>query len=206
MNDFGWLWWPNDIWGTMEPKASWNLSYRWGKTPKKKISPRKLVPTGDQTQAHCMTGVHATACSTVIDRCLVLCLSVNCFGTHLAHTFQKEKSPGDYFMQQWARHLGELTREFRNCEALVPQNCMLHTFHQFWHHQGWMATMVFIVHFGLAFIELPTPSYDHTVTHNVGFIHMAQLAVDLCWRLLMSVQKSDNCMSLTVGGRQYQCS
>ena len=35
MNDDGWLWWPNDIWGPWRPKASWHLSYRWGKTPKK---------------------------------------------------------------------------------------------------------------------------------------------------------------------------
>ena len=31
----GWLWWPNDIQGPCRPKAFWNLSYRWGKTPKK---------------------------------------------------------------------------------------------------------------------------------------------------------------------------
>ena len=32
-----------------------------------KTSPRKLVPTGDRTQAHCMTGAHATACPTAVD-------------------------------------------------------------------------------------------------------------------------------------------
>ena len=31
----GWLWRPNDIRGPCGPKASWHLSYRWGKTPKK---------------------------------------------------------------------------------------------------------------------------------------------------------------------------
>ena len=34
MNDYGW-WWPNDIRGPWDPKASWHLSYRWGKTLKK---------------------------------------------------------------------------------------------------------------------------------------------------------------------------
>ena len=65
--------------------------------------------------------------------------------------------------------------------------------------------MVFFVHIGLAFSELPAPSSDHTVTHNVGLIHVAQLAVELCWRLLLSVQKSDNYTNLAVGRRQYQC-
>ena len=82
----------------------------------------------------------------------------------------------------------------------------MHTFHQFWRHQGWSATTVFPVHIGLAFSELPSPSSDHTVTHNVGSIHVAQLTVDLCWKLLLSLQKSDNCKNLAVGRRQYQCS
>ena len=30
----GWLWCPDDIRGPCGPKASWHLSYRWGKTPK----------------------------------------------------------------------------------------------------------------------------------------------------------------------------
>ena len=65
---------------------------------------------------------------------------------------------------------------------------------------------VFVVHIGSAFGELPTPSSDHTVAHNVRSMHVAQLEVDLCWRLLLSVQKSDNCTNLSVGGRQYRCS
>ena len=35
MNNYGWLWWPNDFRGPWGLKASWHLSYRWGKTPKK---------------------------------------------------------------------------------------------------------------------------------------------------------------------------
>ena len=31
----GWLWRPHDIRGPCRRKASWHLSYRWGKTPKK---------------------------------------------------------------------------------------------------------------------------------------------------------------------------
>ena len=34
-NKKGWLWRPNDILGPCGPQASWHLSYRWGKTPKK---------------------------------------------------------------------------------------------------------------------------------------------------------------------------
>ena len=30
-------------------------------------APRKLIPTGDRTWARCVTGVHATACSTAVD-------------------------------------------------------------------------------------------------------------------------------------------
>ena len=32
-----------------------------------KSSPRKLVPTGDRTRARCVTGAHATTCSTAVD-------------------------------------------------------------------------------------------------------------------------------------------
>ena len=31
----GWIWRPNDIRSPYGPKASWHVSYRWGKTPKK---------------------------------------------------------------------------------------------------------------------------------------------------------------------------
>ena len=61
----GWLWRPNDTRGHCRPKASWHLSYRWGKTPKKS-SPRKLVPTGNRTWARWVICVHATAYSTVV--------------------------------------------------------------------------------------------------------------------------------------------
>ena len=52
---------------------------------------------------------------------------------------------GDDFVQQWARQMVQLTRVFRNSEALVLQNCLPNIFHKFWHHQGRSATMVFIV-------------------------------------------------------------
>ena len=45
MNDDGWFRWPNDIRGPCGPKASWHLSYRWGKTPKKP-HPRNLSRPG----------------------------------------------------------------------------------------------------------------------------------------------------------------
>ena len=35
MNDYGELWWPNDIQGSSGPKTSWHLPYMWGKSPKK---------------------------------------------------------------------------------------------------------------------------------------------------------------------------
>ena len=37
-----------------------------GEKPRK-ISPRKLVPTGDRTRARWVIGVHAAACSTAVD-------------------------------------------------------------------------------------------------------------------------------------------
>ena len=45
--------------------------------PRKKTSPRKLVPTGDRTQACCMTSAHATICSTAVDLLLGAVL-LNC--------------------------------------------------------------------------------------------------------------------------------
>ena len=38
-----------------------------GEEKPQKTSPRKLVPTGDQTRARYMTGVHATAWPTAVD-------------------------------------------------------------------------------------------------------------------------------------------
>ena len=35
--------------------------------PRKKTSPRKLVPTGERTRARCVTSAHATTCSTAVD-------------------------------------------------------------------------------------------------------------------------------------------
>ena len=67
-------WWlrrSNDIRGPRGPKVSWNLSYRWGKTPKKPRSPRKLVPTGDRTRARCVISARATTCSTAMDYLIV---------------------------------------------------------------------------------------------------------------------------------------
>ena len=43
--------------------------------PGKSIT-QKLVPTGDRTQARCMTGEHATTCPTAVDRCDTSHLSV----------------------------------------------------------------------------------------------------------------------------------
>ena len=38
-----------------------------GEKKLRKTSPRKLLPTGDRTWARCVTGAHATACSTAVD-------------------------------------------------------------------------------------------------------------------------------------------
>ena len=38
-----------------------------GEEKPRKTSPRKLVPTGDRTRAHCVTSAHATTCSTAVD-------------------------------------------------------------------------------------------------------------------------------------------
>ena len=38
-----------------------------GEEKPRKTSPRELVPTRDRTRARCMTGAHATTCSTAVD-------------------------------------------------------------------------------------------------------------------------------------------
>ena len=38
-----------------------------GEEKHRKTSHRKLVPTGDRTRAHCVTGAHATAWPTAVD-------------------------------------------------------------------------------------------------------------------------------------------
>ena len=39
-----------------------------GEDNPEKTSPRKLVPTGDRTRARCVTGAHATALPTAVDK------------------------------------------------------------------------------------------------------------------------------------------
>ena len=48
------------------PMVLTRLNGQVRKNPKK-TPPRKLVPTGDRTCGRCVTGVHATACSTAMD-------------------------------------------------------------------------------------------------------------------------------------------
>ena len=45
--------------------------------PRRKISPRKPVPTGDRTRVRCVTNAHATTCSTAVDRKYYNTLSKN---------------------------------------------------------------------------------------------------------------------------------
>ena len=60
VNKKGWLLSPNDIRGPWGPKASWHLSYRWGKTSKKPHAGNLSRPGIAAWQ---VPG-HATACST----------------------------------------------------------------------------------------------------------------------------------------------
>ena len=39
-----------------------------GEENPEKTSQRKAIPTGDRIRTHCVTGSHATACSTAIDQ------------------------------------------------------------------------------------------------------------------------------------------
>ena len=66
VNMKGWLWRPDDIRGPCGPKASWHYLTCEGK--KTKSSPRKPVPTGNRTRARCVTGAHATAYPTAVDK------------------------------------------------------------------------------------------------------------------------------------------
>ena len=61
-----WLWRPNDILGPGGPKASWHLSYRWGRISKKP-HPGNLSRPGIEPGFPCGTGAHATACPTAVD-------------------------------------------------------------------------------------------------------------------------------------------
>ena len=91
VNMKGWLWRPNVIRGLWATKASWHLSYRWGKNTRK-YHTQETCPVQDRTRSRCVTGAHATACSTAVDygdtqlnfsfswTCWLLktCSSINC--------------------------------------------------------------------------------------------------------------------------------
>ena len=71
----GWLWGPNDIRGPCGPKASWHLSYRWGEIPKKNLT-QKTCPDQGSNRGRCVTGAHATACSTAVEIYIYICVYV----------------------------------------------------------------------------------------------------------------------------------
>ena len=60
-----------DLWGLKLPDICLT-----DKEKPEKISPRKVVQTGDRTWAHCMTGAHATASPTAVDDFFVCYQSV----------------------------------------------------------------------------------------------------------------------------------
>ena len=62
----GWLWRQNYIRGPGGPKLR-DICHTDEEKPRK-TSPRKLVRTGDRTRARCVTGAHATSCSTAVDK------------------------------------------------------------------------------------------------------------------------------------------
>ena len=95
-----------------------------------------------------------------------------------------------------------LQAQNESSEIVKGRFCLAQSFHEFWRHQGLSYITIFGVHISSAFSEFPAPLSDHTDAHNVGFIHVTQLAVD--WKLLLSVQKSDNGTILAVGGKWYQ--
>ena len=76
-----WLWPPNDIRGPCGPKASWHLSYRWEKTPKKHT--QETCPVRDSNPARCVTGAHSTACSTAVDQRVCKLLKIKTFNNYL---------------------------------------------------------------------------------------------------------------------------
>ena len=57
------------IFGDLVDLKLLDISLTGEKTPERTL-PRKLVLTGDRTRAHCVTGPHATACSTAVDSSL----------------------------------------------------------------------------------------------------------------------------------------
>ena len=55
------------IFGDFEGLKLPDTSLTGEEIPRKKTSPRKLVPTGDRTRARCVTGAHATTWPTAVD-------------------------------------------------------------------------------------------------------------------------------------------
>ena len=51
--------------------------------PRKKTTPRKLVPIGNRTRSRCVTGAHATACSTAVDESIQNFNSTGPLGTEV---------------------------------------------------------------------------------------------------------------------------
>ena len=43
---------------------------------REKTSPRKLVATGDRSRVRCVTGAHATACSTAVDIIIIIIIKI----------------------------------------------------------------------------------------------------------------------------------
>ena len=106
-------------------------------------------------------------------------------------------------LEPWSKcHLYLMTRDLRNCEAPIQQKLLAA------HFPSILASPETVSHyalrrahgFDLQWISRTIVLTILSVVHNVGSIHVAQLAVNLCLRLLLSIQKSDNLTKLAVGG------
>ena len=88
VNMKGWLWQRNDIRGPCGPKASWHLSYGWGKSPIK-TWPRKLAPTGIEPGPAAWQACMLTCCTTVDKRRLMKKIKYVCSPGSTVHDKNK---------------------------------------------------------------------------------------------------------------------
>ena len=88
----------------------------------------------------------------------------------------------------------------RNCEPPVLTNCSIDSTHQIVIDQTWPTGTLFIRHRYAAFVELPSPPPDHSITNGIFTIHLTKLTMNGSWFDVSRIQETDNRPYLTVGG------
>ena len=106
----------------------------------------------------------------------------------------------DNFVQQGARNLWEMTKDFRNYEATILNKVFPHKLHKIVRNVGGPPTALLIVLVLSTCCKLSAPATHHLLAHDVSPIDMAELTMTFDRRYALCIQNVYHRPNFTVGG------